>query len=219
MFASLGVWRARNVEPIVPKAMRIFAFACVCGLAASSIAPLYGQSLVDVAKKEQERRQGTKTGTKVYTNGDLKPVTDPDSSVAAAAAEAGGAADKKASEAKTDVRGDAKAGDKAASKDDKAASKSDEKGQEYWSAKMKALSEQLDRDRLYAEAIQTRINSLTAEFSAKDDPAQRALIGEDREKAVAELARLRKQIDDDKDAIGSLEEEARKANVPPGWLR
>jgi hypothetical protein len=84
---------------------------------------------------------------------------------------------------------------------------------------MRALTEQLERDRLYAEAIQTRINSLTADFSAKDDPVQRALISEDREKAVAELSRLRKQIDEDKDAIGSLEEEARHASVPPGWLR
>ena len=84
---------------------------------------------------------------------------------------------------------------------------------------MKELNDRLQRDRLYAEAIQTRINSLTADFSARDDPAQRALIGEDREKAVGELSRLRKQIEEDKDAIGSAEEEARQAGVPPGWLR
>jgi hypothetical protein len=45
------------------------------------------------------------------------------------------------------------------------------------------------------------------------------MIADDREKAVSELSRLRKQIEEDKDAIGTLEEEARHASVPPGWLR
>jgi hypothetical protein len=34
-----------------------------------------------------------------------------------------------------------------------------------------------------------------------------------------ELDRLKKQIDATKKAIADLEEEARRANVPPGWLR
>ena len=84
---------------------------------------------------------------------------------------------------------------------------------------MKALNDALERDRLYAEALQTRVNSLTSDFASRDDPAQRALISEDREKAISELGRLRKQIEEDKDAIGAAEEEARRASVPPGWLR
>jgi hypothetical protein len=205
--------------------MRIFAIVTVFGLAAGSLAPLHGQSLVDVAKKEGERRQGVKGDTKVYTNGDLKPVSDPSAPVTASAApdDAPASAGKKPSDAKADAKADPKADgktdDKAPAKDAKASANGDEKGQEYWGGKMRALTEQLERDRLYAEAIQTRINSLTADFSAKDDPAQRALISDDREKAVSELSRLRKQIDEDKDAIGSLEEEARHASVPPGWLR
>jgi hypothetical protein len=207
-----------DVAPIVPKAMRIFAIVTVFSLAAGSLAPLHGQSLVDVAKKEGERRQGVKGGTKVYTNGDLKPVSGPSADPITAAT---APADTPASAAKKpgDAKADGKTDDKAPAKDAKASANGDEKGQEYWGGKMRALTEQLERDRLYAEAIQTRINSLTADFSAKDDPAQRALISEDREKAVSELSRLRKQIDEDKDAIGSLEEEARHANVPPGWLR
>jgi hypothetical protein len=34
-----------------------------------------------------------------------------------------------------------------------------------------------------------------------------------------ELARLKKAIDSDKKAVADLEEEARRAGVPPGWLR
>ena len=202
--------------------MRIFAFVSMLSLTAGSFAPLHAQSLVDVAKKEGERRQTTRSSTKVYTNGDLKPVADPEP--AAAPADASSSADKKPADAKTDAKADSaksdgKAADKSAAKDAKASSDGEEKGQEYWGGKMRALNEQLERDRMYAEAIQTRINSLTADFSAKDDPAQRALIADDREKAVSELSRLRKQIEEDKDAIGNLEEEARHASVPPGWLR
>jgi hypothetical protein len=201
--------------------MRIFAYVTVFGLVAGSLAPLHGQSLVDVAKKEGERRQGVKGEAKVYTNGDLKPVSDsaPDPITAAAPADTAASADKKPSDSKADAKADGKSDAKAPAKDANASAAGTEKGQEYWGGRMRALNEQLERDRLYAEAIQTRINSLTADFSAKDDPVQRALISEDREKAVAELSRLRKQIDEDKDAIGNLEEEARHASVPPGWLR
>jgi hypothetical protein len=84
---------------------------------------------------------------------------------------------------------------------------------------MKGLAEQLQHDETFAEALQSRINGLTADFSARDDPAQRAVIGKDRQKALDELARLKKAIDSDKKAVADLEEEARRAGVPPGWLR
>jgi hypothetical protein len=200
--------------------MRILSFVTIFGLAAGSLAPLHAQSLADVAKKETERRQGGKAATKVYTNGDLKPIAEPapDADTASAApADTAASADKKPADARGDAKADAK--DNKAAKDAKASDKGEEKGQEYWSGRMQALNEQLSRDRLYAESVQTRINSLTADFTARDDPAQRQLIAEDRDKAVSELSRLRKQIDEDKDAIGSLEEEAHRAGVPPGWLR
>jgi hypothetical protein len=201
--------------------MRIFAFVSIFGLAAGSFAPLHAQSLADVAKKEGERRQTVNGKAKVYTNGDLKPA-EPAPDPSASPADASSSGDKKPADAKTDAKADSKTDAKGDGKAaDKAAKAGDgqEKNQEYWSGKMHALNDQLERDRMYAEAIQTRINSLTADFSAKDDPAQRALIADDREKAVSELSRLRKQIEEDKDAIGNLEEEARHASVPPGWLR
>jgi hypothetical protein len=45
------------------------------------------------------------------------------------------------------------------------------------------------------------------------------VIERDRQKALAELARLKQAILDGKKAVGTLEEEARRAGVPPGWLR
>jgi hypothetical protein len=45
------------------------------------------------------------------------------------------------------------------------------------------------------------------------------VIGVDRDRAVAEFERLKSQIEADRKAITALELEARRASVPPGWLR
>ena len=70
-----------------------------------------------------------------------------------------------------------------------------------------------------AEALQSRINALTADFSARDDPAQRAVVGEQLNKALAELDRISGDIEVQQKQVTDLEEEARRAGVPPGWVR
>ena len=67
--------------------------------------------------------------------------------------------------------------------------------------------------------MQTQINALTTDFVNRDDPVQRAMIAATAQKSIGELKRLNKAIVDDKKAIADLEEEARRAGVPPGWLR
>lgn len=180
---------------------------------AGAAAPLRAQSLADVAKKEEERRRHVKTG-KVYTNTDLAPTRDaPAGTAPAAAADAKEAAD---ATKETKDKKDSKDADKDAKAADK---KSEEQGQGYWSKRMAGLRETLQRDQVYAEALQSRINALTTDFVNRDDPAQRAQIGNQRDGAVNELNRLKKQIEDDKKAITDAEEEARKSGVPAGWLR
>ena len=93
------------------------------------------------------------------------------------------------------------------------------KGEEYWHSRVSAAREELRRNQAFAEALQSRINALSAEFSAKDDPAARALVADDRQKAIAELDRLTKQIADNQKAIADIEEDARRAGVPAGWIR
>ena len=72
---------------------------------------------------------------------------------------------------------------------------------------------------MFREALQTQINSLNADFAGRDDPIQRAKIADDRQKKIAELARLTLDIDTANKLIADIEEEARRAGVPPGWLR
>jgi hypothetical protein len=77
----------------------------------------------------------------------------------------------------------------------------------------------LERNQMYADALQSKINALWADFTARDNPVQRAQIEIERQKALAEQERVKAEIGAQKKAIADLEEEARKAGVPPGWLR
>jgi hypothetical protein len=84
---------------------------------------------------------------------------------------------------------------------------------------MKDRQDKLERDRVLLDSVQNRINSLNTDFTARDDPAQRELIAQDRQRSLDELDRLRKDIAGDTQAISDYEDEARKAGVPAGWLR
>jgi len=181
-------------------------------------APTVGQSLADVARKEADRRKTVKEGGKVYTNKDLPNVPPPASSAPATPTVAAPDQDKPAQSEKAAQTAE-HAGQEAGGKDTDKLGGTKSKDREYWGKRMKELRDHLDRDQTLADALQSRINALTTDFVNRDDPVQRAQIGTDRDKAHAELDRLKKQIVDDKRAIADSEEEARRSGVPPGWLR
>jgi|SRR5581483_9586695 len=184
--------------------------AIVAGLAYAT--PLAAQSLADVAKKEEERRKEIKAPSKVLTNKDLGDAPAPTSSTPSASSAPSDTPAPDASRTPKDA--DKPSGGGAADKDGATV-----KDQKYWSAKMKSLQDALSRDQVHADAMQTQVNSLTTDFVNRDDPAQRAQIEQRRQGAVAELARLKEQIKKDQKSIDDLQEEARRAGVPPGWLR
>ncbi len=174
----------------------------MAGVLAVSLAPVASaQSLGDVARKEEARRKTVAGSGKVYTNDKLRGDVAP----ARPAAASSSAPDDKSSG--TD-KGTDKPADKPAPKD-----------QAYWRDRMTKAREGIDRAKAFAEALQSQINGLSAEFTARDDPRQRAIVGEKRQKALDELARVNKEISELDKGIRDLEEEARKAGVPPGWLR
>jgi hypothetical protein len=53
----------------------------------------------------------------------------------------------------------------------------------------------------------------------RDDPAQRDVVAAERQKALAELDRVKKEIQDHQHALTALQDEARRAGIPPGWVR
>jgi hypothetical protein len=170
------------------------------------------QSLATVARQEEERRKNVKDPAKVLTNKDLGSVPATSDAAPAESPAATAASDAKAGEAGKDA---AKESNKYKAQD----SKEPLKDQKYWSDRLKLLQTQLDRDQSYSGALQTQINSLTTDFVNRDDPAQKAQIDQNRQKALSELSRLNEAIGKDKKAIDDFNDEARRAGVPPGWLR
>ena len=84
---------------------------------------------------------------------------------------------------------------------------------------MSAAREQLRQTNLFADSLQTRINSLRTDFTNRDNRVEREKIQQDLNGALAELERLKKEIDKHQKAITAIEDEARRAGVPAGWLR
>jgi hypothetical protein len=181
---------------------RLFCFvSVVLALSASAVA---AQSLGDVARQEEARRKTAAPAGKVYTNDSLRPdasapATSPTTPAATPAAETPAAASP------------APAATQSAD--------TPKKDETYWRGRVARERDALGRSQTFAEALQSRINALTADFANRDDPYQRNQIGTDRQKALAELDRVRKEISDHTKALSDIQEEARKAGVPAGWVR
>jgi hypothetical protein len=182
-------------------------------------APAHGQSLAEVARKEEQRRQEVGKPSPVYTNKNLQPARPGGSVTADPAAPAAGTANGDAEGAKTVA--DPSPGTGTASAGGPGGDEGPPKAytEDQWRTRMAEARTELERSRMFADALQSRINALTADFTARDDPAQRAAIAAERQRALAEFGRVKDEIQARITALADLEEEARKARVPPGWLR
>lgn len=187
-------------SPTVRLAVRMLTgMALAVALAATASA----QTLGDLAKKEEARRKAIKSPGKVLTGDSIRSVPAPAPTVTAPSpppsAGAPGTASAATEKPKPEV---------------------DRKAQELaWRQRIQAARDALQRSQTFAEALQSRINGLTADFTSRDDPAQRAVVANDRQKALAELDRVKNDVAQQTKAIADIQEEARRAGVPPGWLR
>lgn len=161
-------------------------------------------SLADVARREALRRQMTPKSTQTLTNRDVANVaprplpTVPRSDIDLPAKDT----KDKATDAAAKPKAAAEAHDEA-----------------WWHARVSSARSALERDQLLADALQSRINALTNDASARDDPAQRGLLYEQRTRAIAELDNLKKQLAADRQEIADIQEDARKEGIPAGWIR
>jgi hypothetical protein len=174
--------------------------------------PVCAQSLGDIAKKEQERRKMTPPAARTYTNDDLKKVVPfpGEAKPANPTAKPGTASDP------TKVEDPPKPGE---AKEDGAKTPEPAKDEKFWRGRITAVREEIARNESFRDALQTQINSLSADFAGRDDPAQRAQIADNRQKKMAELGRVTAELEKATKAIAEIEEEARRAGVPPGWIR
>lgn len=180
------------------------------------------QPLAEVAKKEKERRQTLAEQTdkaKVYTNenlGSAGRLTTGTSTPAGAAAPGTPVASAASTSA---AGGGEQASQSAGSTPAGQAAPTEQRDEQYWRKRITAAREALKRNELMAAALQNRVDGLWADFTSRDDPAQRAVVAQQRQEAMAEQQRMNTEVDRLKKEIADIEEEARRARVPPGWLR
>jgi len=181
-----------------------------------SYAPALAQSpLADAARREAERRKAAKAAPSIYTNEDLaklppRPVPVP---LAKPATEITTIGTVPAPAGPTPAPAGGAPGAPAAAAPDAP------KDEKYWRERIGAVRTNISRSEMFAEALQTRINSLSTDFVNRDDPAQRQAIAEQRQKALDELARVQAEIAAFRKQIAEIEDEARRLGVPAGWLR
>ena len=189
--------------------IRLIAGAALLCTVAASGAP--AQSLVDIARQEQARRAAIapRDRSRVYTNDDLRdrggltigvlpsgPVTEADAGTGRAASGIGTGQDDGAAPAADDIP-----------------------GENEWRARMTTAQQARARAELTASALQNRADGLWAQFTAMDDPARRRVVERQRTEALAELDRTQAETERLQQQIRGIQEEARRAGVPPGWLR
>ena len=171
-------------------------------------APVLAQPpLAEVARQEQERRASIPDETKarVYTNDDLRGGRRLTTAVSASQrAEIAPARPPSAT-------ADAVTTETLTAEPDR--------DETYWRDRITSAREAGQRAALVAAAMQNRVDGLWAEFTARDDPFQRAMIEQDRLDALDELANATADIERLDQEIEQIQEEARRAGVPPGWLR
>jgi len=175
----------------------------------AAAAPLAAQSLADVARAEEARRKTVKGQAKVYTNETLRadgvdPVAASSQTQPPAATPASGTTAKPAP-------------DPGASASPSAAETA--KDEKSWRDRLTTAREAIKRSQAFADALQSQINGLYTEFVNMSDPAQRAVIEQKRLAAIAEQDRVKADMAKQVKALADIEDEARRANVPPGWLR
>lgn len=174
-------------------------------------APLTAQGLADVARAEEARRKAVKGAAKVYTNETLRGPDGGEPPAPAPPAAAPAAAPAAVTSDKAPATPDSKP----------AAPRAGEavKDEKYWRDRVAGARDALARSQNFADALQSQINALYTEFVNMDDPIQRSAIEKKRLGAIAEQDRVKADVVKQTRAIADIEDEARRANVPAGWLR
>jgi hypothetical protein len=185
------------------------------GVLLAASMPLTAQSLADVARAEEARRGAVKGRVKVYTNDTLR---GPDGGDAPAPPTAPLVPENSGTAATTAPGPAAKGASPQGSKPAPPAPDS-AKDEKYWRDRLASARDALQRSQTFAEALQSQINALYTEFVNMSDPAQRAVIEQKRLAAIAEQDRVKADVARQTKAIAAIEDEARRANVPAGWLR
>lgn len=181
---------------------------------ASSGAAFAGQSsqtvsLADVARAEEARRKTARKATMVFTNATLTAEDGSTPMPTAGTTTPGSSETPTAGAPSINIPG---------GEPEPVVEEGEKKDQKYWQGRIGTARSELSRMQMFAESMQTRLNVLAADIVNLDYPA-RGAAEQQRNSALAELERLKKEIEQKTKEIAAIEIEARRAGVPVGWLR
>jgi hypothetical protein len=201
--------------PVLKAVVRPTAVMALLGLLAlpaAAVAQSSQPSLAEIARKEAERRKTAKEAKIVITDKNL-----PESArrPASTAAPADGNQPAHAGEQKPAAAAGAAGGGDASAKP----ASSGDQGEALWRGKITQAREALRRNEVFLQALQTRVNALATDYYGRDDPYQKMKLAGERDQAIQEMEKVKADVESSKKQIADIEEEARRAGVPPGWLR
>lgn len=93
------------------------------------------------------------------------------------------------------------------------------KDEKFWRDRIATAQDRVNRDAMMIQALQTRINTLKRDSVNLDDPNKQKNAREELQKMMDELDRTQKSIEQSRKAIVDIQDEARRLNVPAGWVR
>ena len=184
------------------------------GAAAQETGRDQATSLAELAGQETARREAIaeEARARVHTNADLRE--SGGLTVASAPRDAAERADPEAGNGGPAAE-DTAGGDTA----EAAASAGAPRDEAYWRNRIAEAEASRARAALMADALQNRADGLWTQFTAIDDPARQRVVERQRNDALAALETARVELEAAERTIGQIREEARRAGVPPGWLR
>ena len=89
----------------------------------------------------------------------------------------------------------------------------------WWRERMADVRQRITSDDARISALELEIPRLDGEAISRDDPAQQATLRREANDARSELERVRTRAASTRREFSALLEEARRQDVPPGWLR
>jgi septal ring factor EnvC (AmiA/AmiB activator) len=89
----------------------------------------------------------------------------------------------------------------------------------WWRKRIADARTAVDRDQAAADSLQTQINTLQRDVVNVDDPLKQAKLREDLKTSLLKLDLAKTKVTDDQAYVKQIQDEARRLDVPAGWVR
>jgi len=189
--------------------MRIILLFLVMAFLGSAVSPLLGKGTIDLMalKKEEEARRKKLAKSKLAVNdSNVNSISAGGKQYGFVQMESEGAPpEEDAAQAPTQPKGKAE-GDET-------------KQPDFWKKQLGDLEERITTLKAEIESAQLELNKLWADFYVKNVAAEQQAIRDQISQKTNEMEQKKLFLSESEAQLEQLYEKARKAGIPPGWLR